>query len=192
MKLVLIILLFTSNHLCILSESQPEPVVSESRKNDITIPTSFGQNIKVSLGDNINALSVDGHVIQTSKIRKLATLYPYSDEQLTAYLDKSSSGISDSEDKTQFLTDNIPVLQATMVAIQASLQNNPNSDLEVSPPLMAFIIAELKAIQAVFPPEGEPATDSKKKMIKASLAAKRVNVRLLRKEIRHMSRHLKN
>ena len=191
MKVVLIILLFTSNHLCILSQSESESIIPESRKNDVTIPTSFGQNIKISLGNNINGLSVDGQAINTSDMRKLTMMNGYTPDQYNSYSAANSGDISTVSDFAAYYAANLPALQATMVTIQASLQSNPNDDLTIDAAFMNFVVQELGVIKYVLGPTDVPEAQEQSKLRKANRAARRVDFNSILNRIENVSRHLK-
>lgn len=45
----------------LLAQNQAEPSVPESKKSDIILPTRYNQPIRISYGNNIKSLTVDGH-----------------------------------------------------------------------------------------------------------------------------------
>ena len=206
MKLVLLFLIFSSNYLCLLSENTADSAIPESRKNDIFIPSANGQNIKVSFSNNVNALSVDGHIINTSNNRKLETMYPYTDSQLQIYLQSiASADTTTTAGQQAVLTANIPPLQAAMVAFQVSIQANPTADLTtVSLDFMTFILAELTAIESIITPPVVPPPSLKRRvnmkeidymfhwLRKANRAGRRVDFESLSDGNNNMSRFLRH
>jgi hypothetical protein len=70
MKIAVVILL-TISCLCDLeAQQQAKPLVPESQKTDILIPTSSPQPIKVRLNERVKSIQVDGHHISTGPLQQ--------------------------------------------------------------------------------------------------------------------------
>lgn len=64
MKITFCLLLALSLRADIEVEKQAQPLVPESQKNQILIPTAGKTPISVSFGNNVNSMNVDGHKIE--------------------------------------------------------------------------------------------------------------------------------
>jgi hypothetical protein len=65
MKFAIFLILIFSSQCDLEAQEQPTPLVAESQKNDILIPTAGREPIKVSFSNNVKSVNVDGHLIQT-------------------------------------------------------------------------------------------------------------------------------
>jgi hypothetical protein len=74
MKIAIVILLALSCLCDLQAHQQPEPLIPESQKTDIIIPTHITRPIKVRVSDDVHSLQIDGHRIATAPLRHSAIL----------------------------------------------------------------------------------------------------------------------